>query len=95
MNRLKYSFPIQRTAIEEAGKIIRVLPEDTRFSLTVTEADRYDDPSVLNIFVPKGEISVILVFVALVVDIHKTATRGATFVSYRHESLMVSIIEDE
>lgn len=85
-------FNTQIKALEEAIALLRFLPKDTRWSLSVTDDDGSDSPSALNIFLNPGEDPKTI---AQFLRMGKVFQNGTDYVSFKRGSLLVSLIEGE
>jgi hypothetical protein len=85
-------FPNQRASIQAALQVLDELPQFFRWSLTITEADTWEDPSVLNVFTRPGGARRTI---GEILNLHEIVDEGETFTSYRVGPLLVSIVEEE
>jgi hypothetical protein len=86
------AFRSQRDTLLTAYRLIKQLPDNTVWALTVTEADMPESPSVLNIFVD-NEIERIRMRLRL--DLGPVVDEGETYETYqRTGALVVSVIEN-
>ena len=87
------SFQRQLEAIGSALILIGKLPEGAVWSLTCTNDDDADSPSVLNIYLKPGEEPSA---VANTMHLGRfTDDRGDDFVSFRQGTLLISLVEQE
>jgi len=87
---------MQLDAIGSALLFIKMLPDGTVWSLTCTNDDDAESPSVLNIYIDEPEWPLYQELLALgkLTD-RSTRNDGEQFVSFRHGTLNVSFIEEE
>jgi hypothetical protein len=83
---------MHQQAIMAAHALVGLLPPQTVWAFTVTEADSWAEPPVFNIFVPVGAN---MRGLAETLKLGKIIDEGETFLSYRSGALLVSIIEQE
>lgn len=90
------AFQKQLEAMASALLLIERLPLDTVWSLTCTNDDDADNPSVLNVYADEEDWAKLACSLRLprIVD-RSTRGSGDQFVSYRVGSLYVSFIEEE
>lgn len=90
------SFSKQLEAMGTAIIFINALPDGTVWSLTCTNADDAESPSVLNIYAQQGAWQTLRNLLKLGKPVDKSATAdGDQFVCFRHGTLYISIIEEE
>jgi len=89
------SFRTQLEAMGSALILIKMLPDGTVWSLTCTNDDDAESPSVLNIFTAEPEWPLFQELLALGKPTDRSTSDGEQFVSFRHGALLVSLIEEE
>lgn len=89
-------FDLQTTSIQEASRVISLLPSDSVWSLCATEDDDIESPTVLNIFIkPTLRDRYIAHFLSVGIGLGKASDVGESFISYRRGGLLISFIEEE
>jgi hypothetical protein len=90
------AFEKQLEAIGSALLRIPNLPDGSVWSLTCTNDDDAESPSVLNIFVPESEWLILQGRLKLGKSVDRsTSGIGDQFISYRVGTLLISFIEVE
>lgn len=89
-------FDRQLEAIGTALLLIQKLPDWAVWALTCTNDDDADSPSVLNIFAPESHWQRLCETLKLGRPVDRsTGEKGSQFLSFRHGTLLISIIEQE
>lgn len=86
-------FRNHQQALEAAAQLISILPREARWAVTATEADTWEEPTVLNIYTKRGDSS-IRIAIAKHYDLSSPVDEGEDFKSYRIGPLLVSVVEE-
>ncbi len=90
------SFRQQLEAIGSALLLIQRLPDGSVWSLTCTEDDDAESPSVLNIFVRSDQWVGLTERLKLGAPVDRSTNEiGDQFITFRHGTLLISFIEQE
>ncbi len=84
----------QKLALEAAAELVAVLPPETRWAVTATEADTWEDPTTMNVYMKPGDSS-IRIAIAKQYSLGSPVDEGEDFKSYRIGPLLVSLVVAE